>query len=1007
MCSLRSFFRILTLPIIVLRLTASTVAIAFLLLPAAGETIRSAKSGEWSSAETWEGKAQPKAGDVVLIRAKHRVTYDVANDVIIRAVHVAGTLAFAPDRNTKLCTGLIRIASGEDCTEEGFDCHARPVAADRGTERPALEVGTPQSPIEAGFTALLRLTYIEGMDRNSFPALVCCGGRMDLHGARLNRSWVKLQAPAYPGSTELELAEPVEGWRAGDRVLVPTTEGSEFYQQDAKGRRVIRSLLDDTQTEEAEIAAVAGRTVILKRPFKFKHQAEGRFRGEVANLSRNVVVESADPAGPRGHTMYHRNSAGSISYAEFRHLGKEDVLGRYPIHFHQCGDTMRGSSVVGASIWDSHNRWLTIHGTDYLVVRDCVGYRSVGHGYFFEDGTEVYNLFDRNLGVQALMGKPLPDQVLNFDTNDAAGFWWANCLNSFTRNVAVECEKHGFRFQMAKTPTFDPRLLIRQADGTTKKVDARTVPFVRFEANEARSQRRFALNLGGFHGQSTTEDLDRDGNVIDRIAYLGGDVQGVGPDEKHPFRIKDFLVWRTHWGFHTTAPNVVIDGFVGNDINYAVWRSNTAGHDYNRLDLQNIHVSTFFNNWGVGSSRADLLRYALAEDDAPPISVVTRVDWLSADRVRVFGVSADDTDVREIRVNGQPAEMQDGMLAEWSVILPVSGDRLEIEAAAVDSTGNQETAAHRLMVTRKEAATLRVREPLSAAPAMRDEAQAAAPKETIRETPIDSAQLKWPLWNGRETVEEYAKRAKLAPERILSLQGEKLELRLVPAGSFLMGSPGSEASRAVDEGPRHRVVVCQPYYMGKFEVTQAQYEQVMGANPSFFKGSDRPVEQVTWSDAQTFLRKAGQGLCLPTEAQWEFACRAGTTDAYFTGNSEEDAHRAGWYGYSEESERAHANGETHPVGGKAANGFGLHDLHGNVYEWCADWYAPNYYQQSPSMNPTGASEGDERVLRGGSWEAPAASARSANRNGFSPNSRGYVVGFRVALPVSSNDSPSH
>ena len=109
--------------------------------------------------------------------------------------------------------------------------------------------------------------------------------------------------------------------------------------------------------------------------------ADGQFV-EIANLSRNVIIESAEPQKARGHTMYHRHSQGSISYAEFRHLGKEGVLGRYPLHYHLVGDTMRGSSVIGASIWDSSNRWLTIHGTNYLVVRDCVGYQSVGHGFF-------------------------------------------------------------------------------------------------------------------------------------------------------------------------------------------------------------------------------------------------------------------------------------------------------------------------------------------------------------------------------------------------------------------------------------------------------------------------------------------------------------------------------------------------------------------------------------------------------------------------------------------------
>src|SRR5262249_40382353 len=170
------------------------------------------------------------------------------------------------------------------------------------------------------------------------------------------------------------------------------TERQYKASQDEALRNTFKpSTRDLTQTEERVIKAIDGKRVTLDKPLAFEHRGEGYYRGEVANLSRNVVVESADPAKSRGHTMYHRNSAGSISYAEFRHLGKEGVLGKYSVHFHLCGDTMRGSYVIGAAIWDSGNRWLTIHGTDYLVVRDCVGYRSMGHGFFLEDGTEVYN----------------------------------------------------------------------------------------------------------------------------------------------------------------------------------------------------------------------------------------------------------------------------------------------------------------------------------------------------------------------------------------------------------------------------------------------------------------------------------------------------------------------------------------------------------------------------------------------------------------------------------------
>jgi hypothetical protein len=127
---------------------------------------------------------------------------------------------------------------------------------------------------------------------------------------------------------------------------------------------------------------------------------------------------------------------------------------------------MRGSSVIGASIHDSHNRWLTVHGTNYLVVRDCVGYRSVGHGFFLEDGTEVYNVLDRNLAVAAKRTKRLPKQVLSFDENNGAGFWWANSLNTFTRNVAAENDNYGFRYEASAGSTQKLVFPVQQPDGT-------------------------------------------------------------------------------------------------------------------------------------------------------------------------------------------------------------------------------------------------------------------------------------------------------------------------------------------------------------------------------------------------------------------------------------------------------------------------------------------------------------------------------------------------------------
>jgi hypothetical protein len=519
---------------------------------AATPLVRSARSGAWSLPATWEGSKVPPAGARVLIRTGHQVVYDVRSDKALRSVHVAGTLRFDPDKDTRMDVGLIAVQGSEKCAEEGFDCEAHPPAGDTKKPRPALLVGTPERPI-ARRTALIRLVYFKGMDRASLPAIVCCGGRMDFHGAPMRRTWVKLGATAKKGDSTVTLAEPVTGWKVGDRVLVTMTgvAPSSSYSHpgpDPKG----------TTTEERSIRAIAGTKLTLSAPLKYEHMGLRLYRGEVANLSRNVVVESADRT-VRGHTMYHRHSAGAISYAEFRHLGKAGILGRYALHYHLCGDTMRGSYVLGASIWDSDNRWLTIHGTNYLVVRDNVGYRSKGHGFFLEDGTEVYNVLDRNLAVGARPARPLPKQALAFDKNDGAGFWWANARNTFTRNVAVENGLYGFRYEaMARLV-----LPIQQPDGGRKKVDVRTLPFVRFDDNEGHSQT----------------------GLYDVKMGTSGDRDGVGPDTRHPFIIRNLLIWNGHYAFDTRMPSVLIDGLRMHNTVYGYRAMNCDNHVYRNFTL--------------------------------------------------------------------------------------------------------------------------------------------------------------------------------------------------------------------------------------------------------------------------------------------------------------------------------------------------------------------------------------------------------------------------------------
>ena len=518
--------------------------------------VRSERSGPWSAATTWQGNVVPAAGSRVLVRTGHRVEYDVRSDAMIRGIIVAGTLAFAADRDTLLNVGLIKVQPGDEYDEGGFDCDAHAPAPAPPDSAPALLVGTPDRPVAAGRTAVIRLHYVPGMDRDSCPAIVCCGGRWDSHGAPLNRAWVKLGATARPGDAAVTLAEPVTGWRAGDRVVVT-------------GTQVHGPKKEESTIEERTVAAVEGTRLTLDRPLAMAHLGDGDYRAEVANLSRNVVVESADPAGVRGHTMYHRGSAGSLSYTEFRHLGKKDVLGRYALHFHLCRDTMRGSSVVGNSIWDSHNRWLTIHGTDYLVARDNVGYRSVGHGYFLEDGTEVFNVLDRNLAVGAEPGKKLPKQVLPFDHNDGAGFWWTCSLNTFTRNVAAECGQYGFRYEATPTSALKLAFLIPQPDGTRKLTDPRTLPFVRFDDNEVHGSR-------GLYGVNLGEGVDR-----------------VGPDARHPFVVRNLKVWDVHYGFRPQVPNLLVEGLTLHRVAYGVYHPNYDNHVYRDVLVSQTHTEPF------------------------------------------------------------------------------------------------------------------------------------------------------------------------------------------------------------------------------------------------------------------------------------------------------------------------------------------------------------------------------------------------------------------------------
>jgi len=237
-----------------------------------------------------------------------------------------------------------------------------------------------------------------------------------------------------------------------------------------------------------------------------------------------------------------------------------------------------------------------------------------------------------------------------------------------------------------------------------------------------------------------------------------------------------------------------------------------------------------------------------------------------------------------------------------------------------------------------------------------------------------------------------------------------MQLVLLPPGSFWMGAPESESECYSNEWPLHAVGITRPFYLGVFPVTQREYQAVTGRNPSFFHrgnggGPDNPVEQVSWTDAVEFCRllsalpperEARRAYRLPTEAEWEYACRAGTMTPFYVGEalSSLQANFNGMYPYGGAPPGPYLR-KTTRVGVYPGNAFGLYDLHGQVWEWCLDYYEDNFYAVSPTYDPQGPTAGTRRTVRGGAWSYAARGCRSAVRYGYGPNVRNSRFGFRV------------
>ena len=262
-----------------------------------------------------------------------------------------------------------------------------------------------------------------------------------------------------------------------------------------------------------------------------------------------------------------------------------------------------------------------------------------------------------------------------------------------------------------------------------------------------------------------------------------------------------------------------------------------------------------------------------------------------------------------------------------------------------------------------------------------------------KQVPAGSHRIVWDVLSEREKFEGANICFKVEVNSgKFTVNGVSFEMVRVEGGTFRMGATSEQKDEAWDgEKPVHSVTLSS-YYIGKTEVTQALWQAVMGSNPSGFKGADLPVECVSWDDCQEFIQKlnslTGRNFRLPTEAEWEFACRGGNNSRGYKYSGRNKLGSVAWY-------NGNSGGKTHPVGTKTPNELGIYDMSGSVWEWCNDWYGS--YTANSQANPTGPQSGSGRVRRGGSWFNDARSCRSSNRNGNYPPDRCNFLGLRLAL----------
>ena len=238
----------------------------------------------------------------------------------------------------------------------------------------------------------------------------------------------------------------------------------------------------------------------------------------------------------------------------------------------------------------------------------------------------------------------------------------------------------------------------------------------------------------------------------------------------------------------------------------------------------------------------------------------------------------------------------------------------------------------------------------------------------------------------------------------LTVNGVSFEMVFVKGGTFVMGCTDEQGNECLErEKPAHKVTISD-FYIGKYPITQAQWKAVMESEPDRLYNTncdDCPVEKVSWGNAQEFIKKLKEQTFqiyrLPTEAEWEFACRGGVQSAHYTYSGSNNIDEVAWYNGNYELDKQGSRGSTHPVGAKKPNELGIYDMSGNVWEWCSDLYDKSYYNYASSKNPKGPGHGSHHVVRGGCWRSAARCCRVAERAGYSPDYLYDFIGFRLVL----------